>query len=94
MLQRLLSAWIWTATTVLVIVWLPWLTRVFLATAPFDPGRYTAGRWFRRAAMVAVAINPLWRFRTSGVRIDDPRIQAQDYALFRAVFPLASGEDE
>jgi hypothetical protein len=28
------------------------------------------------------------------VRIDDPRIQAQDYALFRAVFPLASGEDE
>ncbi|MGH7852325.1 MAG: hypothetical protein ACREP3_02715, partial [Candidatus Binatia bacterium] len=28
------------------------------------------------------------------VRIDDPRIQAQDYALFRAVFSLASGEDE
>jgi hypothetical protein len=30
----------------------------------------------------------------SRVRIDDPRIQAQDYALFRAVFPLASEEDE
>ena len=28
------------------------------------------------------------------VRIDDPRIQTQEYALFRAVFPLASGEDE
>jgi hypothetical protein len=28
------------------------------------------------------------------VRIDDPRIQAQDYALFRAVFPLAGEEDE
>lgn len=28
------------------------------------------------------------------VRVDDPRIQAQDYALFRAVFPLASGEEE
>jgi len=28
------------------------------------------------------------------VRIDDPRIQTQDYALFRAVFPLVSGEDE
>jgi hypothetical protein len=27
------------------------------------------------------------------VRIDDPRIQAQDYALFRAIFPLP-GEDE
>ena len=28
------------------------------------------------------------------VRIDDSRIQIQDYALFRAVFPLTSGEDE
>ena len=28
------------------------------------------------------------------VRIDDSRIQAQDYALFRAVFPLTGGEDE
>ncbi|HKY09001.1 MAG TPA: hypothetical protein VJQ55_12195 [Candidatus Binatia bacterium] len=28
------------------------------------------------------------------VRIDDPQIQVQDYALFRAVFPLASGDDE
>jgi len=28
------------------------------------------------------------------VRIDDPRIQAQDYTLYRAVFPLTSGEDE
>jgi hypothetical protein len=28
------------------------------------------------------------------VRIDDPRIQAQDYALFRAVFPLGGEEDE
>ncbi|MGH7888573.1 MAG: hypothetical protein ACREPG_11950, partial [Candidatus Binatia bacterium] len=28
------------------------------------------------------------------VRIDDPRIQNQDYALFRAIFPLTHGEDE
>lgn len=28
------------------------------------------------------------------VRVDDPRIQAQDYALFRVVFPLAGEEDE
>lgn len=28
------------------------------------------------------------------VRVDDPRIQAQDYTLFRAVFPLTGGEDE
>ncbi|MBM2803831.1 MAG: hypothetical protein HW419_1724, partial [Deltaproteobacteria bacterium] len=28
------------------------------------------------------------------VRIDDPRIQRQDYALYRAIIPLARGEDE
>jgi hypothetical protein len=28
------------------------------------------------------------------VRIDDPRIQSQDYALFRAIVPLTQGEDE
>ncbi len=28
------------------------------------------------------------------VRVDDPRIQSQDYALFRAVYPLPGGEDE
>jgi hypothetical protein len=28
------------------------------------------------------------------VRVDDPRIQAQTYALYRAVIPLSAGEDE
>jgi hypothetical protein len=28
------------------------------------------------------------------VRVNDPRIQTQDYALFRAIVPLASGEEE
>lgn len=72
-MQRLASVWIWITTGLLVLVWLPWLALVFAATAPFDPGRYAVGRWFRRAAVAAVALNPLWRFRTSGVRIRDPR---------------------
>src|SRR5688572_4091824 len=58
---------------VVVIFWVPLLALIFAATAPFDPGRYTAGRWFRRAAEVVVKLNPLWRFRTSGVRLEDPR---------------------
>jgi hypothetical protein len=28
------------------------------------------------------------------VRLDDARIQRQDYALYRAIIPLAQGEDE
>jgi 1-acyl-sn-glycerol-3-phosphate acyltransferase len=55
------------------LIWLPLLTIVFVLTAPFDPGRYATGRWFRRGAIVAVALNPLWRFRTSGLRVEDPR---------------------
>lgn len=73
MLQRLISAWIWLVTAVVVILWLPWLGLVFLVTAPFDPGRYVVGRWFRRSAVTCAALNPLWHFRTSGVRIRDPR---------------------
>lgn len=73
MLQRLASVWIWATTVLVTLLWLPWLALVFVCTVPFDPGRYTVGRWFRRAAVTAVALNPLWRFRTSGVRIRDPR---------------------
>jgi 1-acyl-sn-glycerol-3-phosphate acyltransferase len=71
--NRVISGVLWLMIMVLVIVWLPLLAVVYLLTVPRDPGRYTVGRWFRRAAVTAVALNPLWRFRTSGVRITDPR---------------------
>ena len=73
LMQRIGSAVLWFFLTILVIVWTPLLAVIYVFTVPFDPGRYTVGRWFRRAAMVAVWMNPAWRFRTSGVRIDDPR---------------------
>jgi 1-acyl-sn-glycerol-3-phosphate acyltransferase len=71
--QHIASFFLWMSIGLVALLWLPLLTFVFLLTAPFDPGRYAAGWWFRRAAVVAVALNPLWRFRTSGVRIRDPR---------------------
>lgn len=73
MFQRILSFWGWLSTALVAILWLPWLALLFAVTVPFDPGRYLVGRWFRRAAVTATALNPLWRFRTSGVRITDPR---------------------
>ncbi len=72
-MRHLASLWIWISTSVVAILWLPWLSLVYLATVPFDPGRYAVGRWFRRAAVTSVALNPLWRFRTSGVTVRDPR---------------------
>lgn len=91
-MQRILSVWIWLATAVLATLWLPWLALVWLATAPRDPGRYTVGRWFRRCAMSAVAINPLWHFRTSGVRIRDPRrpyVAVANHESFADIFLIS-----
>ena len=71
--RRIVSAALWAAYGVLVVVWTPLMAIAFVLTAPFDPGRYFVGRMFRIAAVIAAKMNPLWRFRTSGLRIDDPR---------------------
>lgn len=71
--RGVLSALLWAAVAVIVAVWVVLLAVIYVFTVPSDPGRYTVGLWFRRAAVAFVAINPLWRFRTSGVVISDPR---------------------
>ena len=72
-MTSLLNAWTWVATILLILVGFVVVTLVFLVTAPFDRGRYAAGRAFRLLGVAQVKINPFWRFRTSGVRITDPR---------------------
>lgn len=72
-LRKAVSGGLWAAIALLVAVWTPLMGLAFLATAPFDRGRYFVGRMFRTCAVIAVKINPLWRFRTSGVRVSDPR---------------------
>ena len=67
------SAWAWFTTGLIIFVWLPMMLVLFAVTAPFDKGRYVVGRWFRIAAMMVAKTNPFWRFRTSGIRIDQPR---------------------
>jgi len=46
---------------------------VFLATIPFDRGRYIVGWWFRRLGVAMATVNPYWSFRRGGVRVADPR---------------------
>jgi 1-acyl-sn-glycerol-3-phosphate acyltransferase len=71
--RRIVSVPLWICTALVATLWVPLLALIYVVTVPFDPGRYTVGRWFRRAAVTAVWLNPLWRFRTSGVRPADPR---------------------
>ncbi len=71
-MRWLLNAWAWIATVVVVILATPVVALVFVCTAPFDPGRYAAGRAFRLVAVTALRLNVLWRFRTRGT-LADPR---------------------
>jgi 1-acyl-sn-glycerol-3-phosphate acyltransferase len=71
--RTLLSVWAWFLLGLVIVVWLPLVFIVWLATLPFDKGRYRAGYVFRKLTVVHQTLNPLWKFRTSGVRIADPR---------------------
>jgi len=64
-------------------------TRDILFQSSFFP-REGDARWSGGAAVFFAWIkDPAPR-----VRVDDPRIQVQDYALFRTTIPLNRGEDE
>jgi 1-acyl-sn-glycerol-3-phosphate acyltransferase len=72
-MNRLINAWVWTATVLVVLIGFLYVAAVWLVTAPFDPGRYAAGRAFRQLAIVHTWLNPYWSFRTTGRMITDPR---------------------
>jgi 1-acyl-sn-glycerol-3-phosphate acyltransferase len=72
-LRRLRTAYAWV-TAVLVVLFGFWgMAIVWALTAPFDPGRYWAGRIFRLIAVAHVKTHQLWKFDVGGVRIRDPR---------------------
>lgn len=72
MAGTLLNWWAWTGTVLSVIIGTPIVALVYACTAPFDKGRYAAGRAFRLVAVFATRINGLWNFHARG-RIADPR---------------------
>lgn len=65
-MQPILSAWAWIAAVGVVLFGFFYVAAVWLVTAPFDRGRYHAGRAFRQLAMAAAKLNPLWHFETDG----------------------------
>ncbi|MCO4099358.1 MAG: 1-acyl-sn-glycerol-3-phosphate acyltransferase [Gemmatimonas sp.] len=72
MLGTMLNWWAWTATVLVVMLGTPVVGLVFLFTAPFDKGRYAAGRMFRVVGVTAMRLNGLWTFRVRG-SLADPR---------------------
>ena len=92
MIRRFASVSIWASWAVLTTLWCVWLAIVFVFTAPFDPGRYTVGRWFRRCAVAAARLNPFWAFQVSGVSISDPRrpyVAVANHESFADIFLIS-----
>jgi 1-acyl-sn-glycerol-3-phosphate acyltransferase len=71
--RTVLSIWAWFVLGATLLVLVPIIAIVRLATAPFDPARYHAGLLFRKVAVVHQKLNPLWAFSVSGRTPDDPR---------------------
>jgi 1-acyl-sn-glycerol-3-phosphate acyltransferase len=67
------SLWVWLVLGGCILLWLPILAIIRLVGAAFDPGRYWAGLFFRKIAVVTATLNPLWHFRVSGQMPADPR---------------------
>ena len=71
--RTVVSIWAWVTLGILVLLALPIVATVRVATMPFDRGAYLAGYCFRRIAWAHQTINPLWTFRVEGDPPSDPR---------------------
>ena len=71
--QTVFSIWSWMVLGVLVLVFTPIVGIIRLVTMPFDKGAYAAGYVFRKLTPIHSALNPLWKFSTSGSLPDDMR---------------------
>ena len=91
-MQRIINAWVWTTTVLVVLFGFFYVAIVWLFTAPFDPGRYAAGRAFRRLAVAGTWLNPYWHFRTTGVKLADPRhpyVAVSNHESYADIFLLS-----
>src|SRR5260221_14111602 len=73
LMERILSAIGWITLVLVVLVGFLYVGVVGLFPAPFDPGRYHAGRAFRQLAVATMTLNPLWHFETDGPTPANPR---------------------
>lgn len=71
MLVAIRSAYVWVASSLLILVWLPLLALIRLTDR--DPARYRTGRWFRRLGVAMTRVNPFWTIEISGEMPENPR---------------------
>lgn len=69
MLLAIRSVWIWTASAILVLTWVPLMGIVRLFDR--DPLHLRTARWFRRLGRLFTRVNP-WRIHITGLEHFDP----------------------
>ena len=68
----LVSLWTWLVLVVCVLLWLPLMLLVRLATLG-DPGRYWVGYLFRLIGVATATLTPYWKFTARGAIPAAPR---------------------
>ena len=63
MIRTAVSVFVWGATALTLVLFLPILSVLWLVTRPFDPGQRIVGRVFRSIGRVTIGLNPYWNFR-------------------------------
>jgi 1-acyl-sn-glycerol-3-phosphate acyltransferase len=91
MARTLQNWWAWTVTVLVVFLGTPIVAVIYAVTAPFDPGRYAAGRAFRVVGVTALRLNSLWRFRTRGALTDarHPYVVVANHESYADVFLIS-----
>lgn len=91
MLGTVLNWWAWVETVLVVILGTPVVAIIWLFTAPFDKGRYAAGRAFRLVGVTAMRLNGLWRFRARGTLVDPrrPYVVVANHESYADVFLIS-----
>ncbi len=91
LVRTLQNWWAWTETVLVVIIGTPIVALIFALTAPFDPGRYAAGRAFRLVGVTALRLNSLWRFSTRGSLTDArrPYVVVANHESYADVFLIS-----
>ena len=89
--RTLQNWWAWTVTALVVILGTPVVALIYAVTAPFDPGRYAAGRAFRLVGVTALRLNSLWRFHARGAVADArrPYVVVANHESYADVFLIS-----
>ena len=90
-MSYLLNAWAWTAAVLSVLFGFIYVALVYVVTAPFDRGRYAAGRAFRQLAVLSVKLNPLWDFHSEGTLADPrrPYVAVSNHESYADIFLIS-----